>query len=126
LTYALSRSGNLNSSTAVQRNNSLQSELAGNESMIANNAEGAANELRGRVQDEKSQLSQQLNSSANPAAIASQANAATASIRAPSIIQPLGDLFADWSSKYLANQRPESDSGNIWQTLTNQGIGTVA
>ena len=125
LTYSLARAGIMNSGAAVQRNNSLSNELAKNESQIANNAQGQANELQARVNSQKGQLVQQLESSADPAAINAQSTAAESQLRAPSAIQPLGNLFADWSSMYLnhqANQAANNDQ-SVWSKLGNQGYG---
>ncbi|MEI6194643.1 MAG: hypothetical protein WCS42_09960 [Verrucomicrobiota bacterium] len=125
LTYALARGGNMKGSVAVQQNNSLNSKLAQNESQIANNAQGASNDLMARVNTQKGQLTEQLNSSADPASVATQATAATSQLRAPSAIQPLGNLFADWSSQYLNKQNGTNTSPNIWSQLLNNGVGTV-
>ena len=129
LTYALTRGGNLNSSTATQRNTSLSNTLSENESQIASGAQGAANELRGKVATQKSNLVQNLQSSSDPAAIAVASNAATSQLRAPSPVQPLGNMFADWSNMYLANQysksAPPSGSGGIWGSLQNMGYGAA-
>jgi hypothetical protein len=123
LTYALAKAGNFNSSTALQRDNSLGRELAKNESQIANNAQGQANALRAKVSDSKGQMVQQLESSADPQAISAQSSAATSQLRAPSVIQPLGNLFADWSNQYLNKMASNPNGGNIWGSLLNQGYG---
>lgn len=122
LTYALSRAGGLNSSTAVQRNESLSNELAKNESVIANNAQDQSNRVQGQVNAQKGQLVQQLEASSDPAAINAQSAASASQLRAPSVIQPLGNLFADWSSQYLAHQNTAPDD-SIWSKLTNQNFG---
>lgn len=124
LTYALARGGMLKSSAGVQKNQSLQDELSSNQSRIANNAQDQANRLRGQVNEQKGNLIMQLQSSADPASIAEQATSATAGLRAPSAIAPLGNLFADWSQQYLDRQPYQAGSNsNIWQNLGNQGIG---
>ena len=121
LTYALAKGGALNSSTGIESNDSLSRKLATNETQIAGNAAGAANDLRAKVNDQKSQLVQQLNSSADPTAANEGAIAATSQLRAPGAIQPLGNLFADWSQMYLTRQ--SSQPSNIWSGLMNQGYG---
>ena len=122
LTYALARSGNLNSGTAIDQNNSLSNELSKNESVIANNAQGRSNEVQGEVNTQRGQLVQQLESSSDPAAINAQSTAAASQIRAPSVIQPLGNLFADWSQQYLARQNVQP-SQSVWSNLNSQGYG---
>lgn len=126
LTYSLARNGILNGSAATQRNQSLTGELAKNESVIANNAMDRANQVRGQVNTQKSQLVQQLESSADPAAINAQSTAAASQLRAPSAIQPLGNLFADWSQMYLSNKfNPSNTGGNVWSNLANSGYGNI-
>lgn len=127
LTYALARGGNLNSSAAVQRNQSLQNTLSQNESQIANNAQQQSNTLQAAVNTQKGQLVNQLQSSADPASIAEQATAATSQLRADSPVQPLGNLFADWSQQYLTpssgNSYGTPGTLNPWNTLGMQGYG---
>ena len=126
LTYSLARGGMLKSSVANRDNASLSNKLAESNSAIANNAADASNRLRADVSSQKGTLVNQLNASANPQAIAEQAVGATASLRAPSVIQPLGDLFADWSSRYLQNQSGNSGMrDNVWQNLQNSNVGNA-
>lgn len=127
LTYALARSGALNSSVAVNKNASLDKTLAANEATVTNNAQDRANQLRGNVSTQKGNLVNQLESSGDPTAIAGQAQGATASLRAPSIVQPLGNLFADWSQQYLAGSTNNAvegrPTGNVWNNLMGNGGG---
>lgn len=125
LTYALSRGGQTHSSTAVERDNSLGRELAKNESVIANNAQDVSNQTQARVNQQRGQLVQQVTAGADPAAINSQSTAAVSQIRAPSPVQPLGNLFADWSNMYLNQQanHAASNEESIWSKLGNQGYG---
>ena len=125
LTYALARNGILNSSTAVNRNNSLQGQLATNETQIANNAQNQSNTLQANVNSQKGALVNQLESSADPTSIGEQATAATSQLRADSPVQPLGDLFSNWSQQYLAGSLSNANAGqptsNIWNNLTGNG-----
>ena len=126
LTYSLARAGILNSGAAVQRNNSLEGQLSSNESTIANNAQGQSNTLQANVNTQKGQLVNQLQASADPSSIAEQATAATSQLRAPSAIQPLGNLFSDWSNQYLAGMNSNyynSNQPNIWNQIGMQGYG---
>lgn len=126
LTYALARGGILNSSAANQQNNSLQTELGKNESQIAQNAAGQANAVRGKVNAEKGQLINQLEASGDPASITAQSDAAVSQMRAPSAIQPLGNLFSDWSQQYLSNSMMNPSGGsNVWNQLAMSGYGTA-
>lgn len=129
LTYALARGGLLRSGAAAQRNASLGTQLAQNNSQIANNAQQQSNTLQANVNSQKGQLVSQLQSSADPASISAQASASASQLRAPSAIQPLGNLFSDWSQQYLsgmyANGAAQPGTPNIWNQLGNQGVGTV-
>lgn len=129
LTYSLARAGILNSGAAVQRNQSLQNQLSQNESQIANNAQQQSSTLQANVNTQKGQLVDQLESSADPSSISEQATAAASQLRAPSAIQPLGNMFADWSNQYLANNVANSYGQpgqlSIWNQLGNQGYGTI-
>lgn len=125
LTYALARGGMLDSGSAVNRNSGLQRQLATNESTVANNAADAENKLRTGVAGQKSNLYQLASSGADPAQINAQSVAATSGLRAPSPIQPLGNLFADWSQQYLTSKAMQMPAQNPLAALMNQGYGTV-
>lgn len=127
LTYSLSRAGILNSGAGVQRNASLGNQLSQNKSQIANNAQQQSNSLQANVNTQKGQLTEQLQSGTDPTSINEQAVSAASQLRAPSAIQPLGNLFSDWSQQYLAGQAAQPQPGqlSIWDQLGNQGYGTV-
>lgn len=125
LTYALARNGILNSGSAVQRNASLNKTLGQSESTIANNAQNQENQLKASVSTQKGNLVNELESSADPTAIAGQAAGAVSQLRAPSAIQPLGNLFADWSNLYLANKENQTSQPNMWNQLQYANVGTV-
>jgi len=129
LTYSLARGGLLQSSTAAQRNASLSTQLSQNNSQIANNAQQQSNTLQANVNTQKANLVSQLESSADPSSIATQAAAASSQLRAPSAIQPLGNLFSDWSQQYLSgmygNSAQQPGNMSIWNQLGSTGVGTV-
>ncbi|MDE2101771.1 MAG: hypothetical protein KGL39_31280 [Patescibacteria group bacterium] len=125
LTYALARNGILNSGAAVQRNKSLQGQLAQNETQISNNAQNQSNTLQANVNTQKGQLVGQLESSADPASIGEQATAATSQLRADSPIQPLGNLFSNWSQQYLAGGLNNAISGNPTNNIWNNLMGNA-
>ena len=129
LTYALARGGNVNSSAAEQENQSLQNQLGVNEATVANRAVDQTNELRSNVNNQKAELTNQLVQGGQPSSVASQAAASVSQDRAPSAIQPLGNLFGDWANTYLANKTAQAFSGNGQQplgALLNQGFGTAS
>lgn len=128
LSYALARNGLLNSGAASQRNESLSNELSRQESNIANAGQDQANQMQAKVQDAKGNVTNQLISSGNPTVANEQAQEATAGLRAPTAFQPLGNAFGDWTNMYLANMNASAvnpGQQNIWQMLTNQGVGTA-
>ena len=113
LTYALARGGNLNGSVAQQEQQSLNNTLGVQESGIANNAQNQENTLRANVQQQKGNLTNQLVASQDVASTAEAAAESAAGDRAPSVIQPLGNLFADWSNSYLAGKTAQAfNQGN--------------
>ena len=130
LTYSLARGGILNSGAAVQRNQSLQDQLSQNESQIANNAQNQSNQLQANVDTQKNTLYSQAEAGATPSVINAQAQAANSQLRAPAPIQPLGELFANWSQQYLApmgnNTGTSSGTPSVWNQLANSGVGTVS
>lgn len=126
LTYALARSGLLHSGSANTRNQSLQNELAVQQDRVGNQAQDFSNQIRGRVAEQKGNLVGQLQQSADPSAIQSESAAATSALRAPSVIQPIGNLFDNWSQVYLAGKANSSYNGsqpNIWSQLEQGQYG---
>ena len=128
LTYALARGGNTQSSTAQQENQSLQQQLGANEATVANRAVDQTNALKSNVQNQKAALTNELVAGGNPSSIASSAAAESSQLRAPSVVQPLGNLFADWTNQYLAgktaaafNQQNQQPFG----ALLNANYGTA-
>lgn len=120
LKYALARNGLTRSGAAVEREGSLAKTLTQTQSNIANAAQGEANQLREQVQDQKSNVVNQLIASADPSLAATQAAGATAGLRAPSAFQPIGNMFADWQNAYLANMNARAyDPGvaSLWSQL---------
>ena len=122
LTYALARGGNMTGSAAQQEGQSLNNTLATQEAGIANNAANATNALKTNVQNQKGALYSQLEQGGTPSTIAEAAAAQAAGDRAPSAIQPLGNLFADWSNQYIAGKTANAFQGNnqnngLWASL---------
>lgn len=128
LTGALGRAGLLTSSAGVQENSALKKELGLQESQIANNAQQQSNQLQGQVATQKSNLVNELESSADPTAINEQAQGAVSQLREPTAIQPLGNLFADWSQQWLGSQTGAINNTNnntvsaLQQILGNSGM----
>jgi hypothetical protein len=126
LTYSLARNGLLDSGAAVAKNSSLQKQLGVNESNIANTAEDQANTLRGNVATQRNQLVNQVQAGAAPGQVAMGAEAATAGLRAPTALPPVGNMFSDWANSYLTNMQANAynpNTTNIWQMLSMGSYG---
>ena len=104
LGYNLAGQGLLNSSSAVNLGASLERQKAQQVSNVANQSTQAVQELQRQIQGNKSNIISQLELSADPTAAAQQATASASGFAAPNILQPLGNLFQNWSSIYLARQ----------------------
>jgi hypothetical protein len=126
LTYSLARNGLLDSGATVAKNSSLQKQLGVNESNIANTAEDQANTLRGNVATQRNQLVNQVQAGAAPGQVAMGAEAATAGLRAPTALPPVGNMFSDWANSYLTNMQANTynpNTTNIWQMLSMGSYG---
>lgn len=113
LTFAMSRAGLLNSSSSVNRSAALDREVELNKRRVSDQALESANNLRGDVEGQRSQLVSQLEASADPSATSSLALANASRLRAPSPMQPLGNMFADFVDTYNVNQRARSYNPNV-------------
>jgi sortase (surface protein transpeptidase) len=72
--------------------------------MVSNQATQAAQDTQKQVETQKQNLTNQLVVSQDPNLAAQQAVSAAASISAPSITAPIGNLFQGVANTYLANQ----------------------
>lgn len=64
-----------------------------------------AQNLRNKVEQSRTNLISQLQTSADPALASQQALAAASGFSAPSVFQPIGNLFQDFSNMFLAKQQ---------------------
>jgi hypothetical protein len=129
LTYSLARNGILNSSAAVNSNQSLQDQLNRNTNTIANNAADQANQLKTSIAGTKQNLENTLVASGSLGQLTANADAATAGIRAPTAFQPLGNMFGDWTNSYLANMNARAFNPNVpnlWQQMSMGNFGSSA
>jgi len=100
----LGNQGLIRSSAARNLGSSLQEQLSTNLFNVSNQATQAVQDLQKNVAGEKSNILGQLEASAQPNIAGQQALDAASRYSAPSIIQPLGNLFQNWSNIYLARQ----------------------
>ncbi len=125
LAYALARNGLSKSGAAVKNNQALTDTENQNLSNIANEGQNEANTLRGNVASQKTNVVNQLISSADPTAARESAATATAGLSAPGAFQPIGNLFSDFSNTYLQNLAARSYAPNtpsLWSQLAS-GFG---
>lgn len=108
LAYSLARNGILNSSTAIQRGQSLNRELATQTRGVADAGQEQANELQTNVQNQKSNLVSQLIASGDPSTVSANIGSITAGLQAPSAFTPIANVFNSWSNQYLNNQASQA------------------
>ena len=94
LTYALSRSGNLTSSSGAEKIGALKGREVSERAAIRNRAMSAVNDLKSRVEHQRNDLYGMNRSAADPSSAAARAAAATGSLQASPTYSPLGDVFA--------------------------------
>jgi len=102
--YGLGDRGLLQSSAARTLMSNLGYETNLQKQNIADEGTRQAQELRRAVEQGRSQVVAQLEASANPLLAKQQAFASASQFNAPSIFQPLGNLFQNFSTLYLANR----------------------
>lgn len=97
LIYALSRTGNLDSSAAIDKNGELVAE--GNKQRVGVNNEGLnlANKLRGDVEGTRGNVVAELNATGNDSAASAAALRETARLNQPAGFSPLGNLFLNFA-----------------------------
>ena len=95
LLYALSRTGNTQSSVRGEKFADLQQQMDMNRQQLLGNATGATNKKRGQVFDSYQSALSQLQASADPAAAAASAANMSGILNAPQQWEPLGQIFTD-------------------------------
>lgn len=108
LTYALSRSGMLNSSVAAEKQAEAKRMYDRYKQQIESQAANYAAQARGDVERNRGDLVAQLNATADPTAAANAAMARAQSLTAMPAFSPLGQLFADFTEglgRYQATNR---------------------
>lgn len=95
LTFSLARAGTLNSTVAGERQARLQSAYDNEKASILAQAEGAATDLRGQVENEKSSLVSLLNATGDSERASNEALSRTQQLfRRQPTVSTLPDLFA--------------------------------
>lgn len=98
LIYALSRTGNLDSSAANDLNRDLGMEMDEARIGIANEGQDVANRTRANVEDVRSNLVAQLNATGDSSAASAAALRQARDLSMPQGFSPLGTLFAGFAN----------------------------
>lgn len=94
LTYNLARSGNLEASTGAKSFGDAEEKYLGARTDIADRAFDSVNNLRGRIEDTKSNLYAMNASAADPGQAIARSTASASLVGQPQAKTPLGDVFA--------------------------------
>lgn len=97
LIYALSRSGNLDSSAAIKRNADLNDEVNQQRINIANTGLDQSNALRGQVENARGNVVAELNATGDSSAASASALRNIQNLNQPAGFSPLGNLFASFA-----------------------------
>lgn len=104
LGYGLAERGLLRSSAGANLSGALNLELAQQQRNVSNQATQAVQGLQQNISQSKGNIISQLQQSADPTLAAQRSVEAATQFSAPSLLQPLGDLFSNFSNIYLARQ----------------------
>jgi hypothetical protein len=109
LTFKLANQGLTGSTAGDTLNLSLLNEINRQATGVASTGVQQAQDLQRQIEQQRSNLVSQLEASADPASASQQALATAASYSAPSVFQPIGNLFGNWANTYLASQIPTTN-----------------
>jgi chorismate mutase len=105
LTAALAGRGTLDSTVGAAKMAEAKAINDRSRIQVANEAENAAGELKGRISDKKTSLYALNQAAADPQGISAQATGAATALAAPAATSPLGDLFASILAPYAYYQQ---------------------
>ncbi len=125
LITGLAGQGLLRSSAGANLAGNLQRELAQQQTNVSNQATQAVQGLQGQISTQKGNLISQLQQSADPTLAAQRSIEAASQFSAPSIVQPLGNLFQNWSNIYLANRIGQGYQPPSAQPTFGSPVGNV-
>jgi hypothetical protein len=98
MVYALSRTGNLDSSAAIKRDNDLTRQTDAQRIGIANEGLNQANTARSNVESTRGNVVAELNATGDSSAAAQTALRQAQNLNTPQGYSPLGDLFAQFAN----------------------------
>lgn len=129
LAYSLARNGILKSGAAVASGQALTDQLNNNLTTVANNAVNQENQMKQNVAQAQGNLTNELIASNDPSVVGAQGAAMTAGLTTNPNFTPLGNMFGDWSSAYIASMNARAFNPNtpsLWQQLSNSGYGYMS
>lgn len=118
LIYALSRTGNLNSSAGQKKNSDLNYEADTARSGIAADGLNKANEFRNQVENSRGNVVAELNATGDSSAAAQAAIRNATNLATPVGYSPLGNLFASFAQSAAAIG---SNAGNGYSGFSGGG-----
>lgn len=125
LTYALARSGQLDSSVRAQRESDLTRLYDQRATEIANQAQDYENQSRNSVEDARSSIISQLNASGDAEQAARDATNRATSLTQPDSYSAVSDLFGTFvqglGAQY-AQERSAALSGGFYRPAFNTGL----
>lgn len=125
LTFALDRSGNLNSSVRGQKFGELQKLYDTNKQGAADQALSYESEARNNVENARSGLIANLNATGDTEGAVNQALSRAQSLSAPQAFSPLSQIFASFTSglgQQAAQERAEAASGGTYAAKYSTGL----
>lgn len=103
LVYSLARSGLMGGSVDAEKNANLADERQQQLRNVSDAGQAQANELRQTVEGQRSNLTAQLEASADPGAAANLALRTAQAYTKPTSYAPIGNFFKTFTETYLAN-----------------------
>lgn len=124
-TAGLAARGMLESTHGAQEFGNLGRIYADNAALIANQAQDASANLRGRVENQRSDLYALNRASADPAGISAQAIGSATALAAPPSLSPIGAVFEGALAPYVAYRTSRINSaGTPYRTGAPSASGT--
>jgi hypothetical protein len=118
LGFQLAGQGLGDSSAAKQLGESLSTEYGKQQQNVAQQALAQTQGLQRNIEQARSNLIGEASASQSPSTIAQQSLNVASEYAAPSAMQPLGQMFQNWSNMYLGKQLGQLYNPSTTQTIT--------